>query len=127
MDHVPSLALDESKEEAAKLLFEPSQLMLLSLQHSLPVSVIRRRLLAHIAGAPAPIHSPPHSPTNTPLSSHPVPSTSHLRYHYSNHHHPFQGNLSIARSADPSTSASWDAFHKRPIIAPLSRAPNRRN
>lgn len=58
-----NLELEDSKEEAARALFDPSQVTLQALTHGISQASVRRRLLAFIAGAPpqsiAPLQSHP--------------------------------------------------------------------
>lgn len=50
---------DESKEDAARTLFEPSQVMLYALAHGLSPHTVRTRLIDHVAGVPPePQHEP---------------------------------------------------------------------
>lgn len=44
--------VDESKEDAARTLFEPSQVMLYALAHGISPHTVRTRLIDHVAGVP---------------------------------------------------------------------------
>lgn len=54
-----SLELDESKDEAARALFDASQVTLHALTNSMSQAAVRRRLLTHIAGADTPKNESP--------------------------------------------------------------------
>lgn len=49
-----SFEVEESKDEAARALFDPSQVTLHALTSGLLPAAVRRRLVAHVAGAPPP-------------------------------------------------------------------------
>lgn len=64
-----SLELDDSKEDAARALFNPSHVTLFALAHGMSAPAVRRRLLAHIAGAPPPPRPTPPSPPADPYAA----------------------------------------------------------
>lgn len=77
MDHYE---VEESKEEAAKALGDFSHIALMALADGVTPSVVRRRLIAHVAGAPeATQHRPPSSSSDTPSRNGAVSSSHELR------------------------------------------------
>lgn len=77
--------LDESRDEAARALFNPSHVMLYALSHSLSPHTVRTRLLDHIAGAP-PVPRPKSPVDPFRNSSMPSSSSSGMPASSSGHH-----------------------------------------
>lgn len=77
--------LDESRDEAARALFNPSHVMLYALSHSISPHTVRTRLLDHIAGAP-PVPRPKSPVDPFRNSSMPSSSSSAMPASSSGHH-----------------------------------------
>lgn len=89
--------LDESRDEAARALFNPSHVMLYALSHSLSPHTVRTRLLDHIAGAP-PVPRPKSPVDPFRNSSMPSSSSSAMPASSSGHH---GGSGSVNTSTGP--------------------------